>query len=85
VNKKRQAITKVKCSGKCFESAHRSCVPEVAKDVPQCWQLNLICKNYPGGTSFEGMKGHGEHQELGTVRSQGKPLMIVQNHYQWMP
>jgi hypothetical protein len=43
--------------GKCFLKAQRGCVPEIAKVVLLLqWDL-VMCKGYPGGTGFEGMKG----------------------------
>jgi hypothetical protein len=30
----------------------------------------VLCKNHPGGTGFEGRKGHGEKLRLGTERGQ---------------
>jgi hypothetical protein len=47
----------VNSSGKCFLREQRSCVSEIAK-VILVLQLDLVmCKNHPGGTGFEGMKG----------------------------
>ena len=47
----------MKPSGKCFLREQRSCVSEIAK-VILVLQLDLVmCKNHPGGTGFEGMKG----------------------------
>ena len=46
-------------------------------------QLYLVmCKSYPGGTGFEGMRGHEEQLRLGTVRGQGRPLVKGQPQVQ---
>ena len=37
---------------------------------------------FPGGTSFEGVKGFGELR-LDTVRGQEGPLAKVEPHWQW--
>jgi len=43
--------------GKCFLRAQRSSVPEIAKVVPHAAAVMVTCKDHPGGTSFEGLKG----------------------------
>jgi hypothetical protein len=47
----------VTSSAKCFLRAQTLCVPEIAKVVLLLQRDLVMCKSYPGGTGFEGMKG----------------------------
>jgi hypothetical protein len=47
----------VTSSGKYFLKAQRGCVPEIAKVVLLLQRDLVMCKDHPGGTGFEGMKG----------------------------
>jgi hypothetical protein len=42
-------------------------VAEVSKVVPCPARQLGMCKNHPGGTGSEGIKGHGEQLRFGTV------------------
>ena len=44
------------------------------------WLDLVICKSYPGGTGFEGIKG--SCREAKAVRGQGRPLVKVQPQVQ---
>ena len=54
------------------------------RDVYLVLQLDLVmCKNPPGGTDFEGMKGSwGATERLCTMRGHGRSLMKVQSQLQ---
>jgi hypothetical protein len=50
-------ITEVK-SGKCFQRAQRISVSEIAMLYLVLHMYLVMCKTHPGGTDFEGMRGH---------------------------
>jgi hypothetical protein len=50
-------MVEVTSSRKCFLKAQRSYVPEIAKVVLLLQRDLVMCKDPPGGTGFEGMKG----------------------------
>jgi hypothetical protein len=72
----------VKSSGQCFLKAQRGYIPEIAKVVLH-WDL-VMCKSHPGGTGFEGIRGHEEQLRLGTVRGHARSLVNVQPQLQLM-
>lgn len=47
----------MKPSGRCFLRAHRSCVPEATKLIPQAGSRTGWYKSHPGGSGFEGTYG----------------------------
>ena len=62
--------------------AQRNCVPEI--DIGLVLYL-VMCKNPPGGTSFEGMKrSHGEQLKFVIMRGQERTLVKVQPHLKLM-
>uniref|UniRef100_A0A8C6GA47 L-lactate dehydrogenase A chain n=1 Tax=Mus spicilegus TaxID=10103 RepID=A0A8C6GA47_MUSSI len=76
-----------KLKGEMMDLQHGSLFLKTLKTVSRkdCSQDLIMCKSYPGGTGFEGMRrGHTEKLRLGTVRGHRRPLVKVQPQLQLM-
>lgn len=76
LNKKRPALLRWNPLGAVsWESAHRSCIPEVTKLIPCNGRWAWYSVSHPGRTGFEGMKGSWRASEAWHCE---KPLVEVQ-------